>query len=749
MAIDPIVSVEWLEANRESVVICDVRTAAQFVEGHIEGASSVVLNEVTAADPQPILGRHPLPSPDHFATSLGQLGIGTPDTVVAYDDQGGLMAGRLVWMLRMIGCEAALLNGGLDAWNEEVAVGTIQTRPAVKRQVIEWPAELLAEADDVVAAIENGTTVIDARAEERFRGDAEHLDARAGHIPGAVNIPCASNLATDGTIADIGELKVRYREAGVDEDSIFYCGSGVTACHDLLVAEAAGLGKAKLYVGSWSGWSSDQQRPAGFGAGDEENSFVEVFSRYGSAQSEKVAVTLRDKSLTYGELDKRSTNLAHHLRSMGTKAGQFVTIAEPNSFEYFVAFVACWKLGATPQPVSSRLPRFELDAIVELADSPVVIGIEHHTRPFLPVGFVAPAAPEGSDLGPVAISPAWKAPTSGGSTGQPKLIVSGDPAVFTLSMQGLATIIGSSPHGTMVMPGPLYHNGPLIWSCNTLLQGGHLVLLPRFDSEATLAAIAQHKATAIYLVPTMMQRIWKLPDDVKFSYDLSSLKVAFHLAEPCPKWLKEAWIDWLGPDVIWELYGGTEGQCFTVLDGNQWLTHPGSVGAPVSGELKITDDDGNELPPGETGSVWMRNTARATPSYRYVGAEPEERDGWECLGDMGWLDEEGFLYLADRRKDMILVAGSNVFPAEIEAALGAHPKVRSSAVIGLPDEEKGSRIHAIVDATDLTESELLPFLAERLVSYKLPRSFEFVSEPLRDDAGKVRRAALAAERTVR
>ncbi len=746
MAIDPIVSVEWLEANLDSVVICDVRAAAEYSAGHIPGAVSAVLNEITASEPAPFLGRHPLPTAEDFAKTLGALGIDITDTVVAYDGQGGLMAGRLVWMLRMIGSDAALLDGGLPVWKRELSEGEAEGRTAVERQPVAWPADALVQADDVVAAIASGTPVIDARSAERFRGDAEHLDPRAGHIPGAINIPCASNLTADGTIANLDELRERYVEAGVTEDSIFYCGSGVTACHDLLVAEAVGLGKAKLFVGSWSGWSSDQQRPAGFGAG-EDVSFVEVFTRYGTQQADKIAVTLGHEKLTYGQLHQRSTDLAHHLRSMGVVPGQFVTIAEPNSFEYFIAFVACWKLGAVPQPVSSRLPRLELDAIVELAESPVVIGIEHQTRPFLPKGFVAPATPEGADLGSVPVSPAWKAPTSGGSTGRPKLIVSGDPAVFTASMNGLANIIGSSPHGTMVMPGPLYHNGPLIWSWNTLLKGGHLVQLQRFDAEATLAAIAEHSATAIYLVPTMMQRIWKLEDGVKFAYDLSSLKTAFHLAEPCPKWLKEAWIDWLGPDVLWELYGGTEGQCFTVLDGNQWLTHPGSVGAPVSGELKITDDDGNELACGETGSVWMRNTTRETPSYRYVGAEPEERDGWECLGNMGWLDAEGFLYLADRRKDMILVGGSNVFPAEIEAAIGAHPKVRSSAVIGLPDEEKGSRIHAIVDSVDLTEAELMPFLAERLVSYKLPWTFEFVSEPLRDDAGKVRRGALAAERS--
>lgn len=478
----------------------------------------------------------------------------------------------------------------------------------------------------------------------------------------------------------------------------------------------------------------------------DEPSFAEVLTGLAKTHADRSAVTLGVKSLTFEALDRRAIDLAHHLIELGVSEGDYVTIAEPNSLEWFVAFAACWYIGAVPQPVSSKLPRIELNAIVELANSPVVIGIDHDSRPFLPRGFIAPPAPVGARLPAVAPSPAWKAPTSGGSTGRPKLIVSGDPAVWSNSLMGLAGVIGARDGASTVMPGPLYHNGPLIWSWLTILSGGHLVLLPRFDAEATLAAVHDNEAQSIYLVPTMMQRIWKLPDATKFAYDMSSLKVAFHLAEPCPKWLKEAWIDWLGADVLFELYGGTEAQCFTVLDGNEWLAHPGSVGRPLMGELKIMDEEGNDLPSGETGSIWMRNLARERPSYFYIGDEAEACNGWECLGDMGSMDDEGYLYLADRRKDMILVGGANVFPAEIESALGAHPKVRSSAVIGLPDDDKGMRVHAIVDGADVDANELREFLAERLVAYKIPRTFEFVREPLRDDAGKVRRAALVEER---
>lgn len=465
------------------------------------------------------------------------------------------------------------------------------------------------------------------------------------------------------------------------------------------------------------------------------------------SHADRPAVTFEGHTLTFADIDRAANRLARHLTDLGVAVDDLVTIAEPNSVEFIVAAIACWKVGATPQPVSARLPPLELEAIIELADPVVVIGADRTDRPSLPRGFVVP---DDVDAGPLpdARAASWKAPTSGGSTGRPKLIVSGDPSVWTPASDLLASIIGAVDGATMVMPGPLYHNGPFIWAFLSLMAGSHLVLLRRFDAEATLQTIEDHQATAIYTVPTMLQRILKLDDATRLAYDVSSLRTLFHLAEPCPKWVKEAYIDWLGAEVIWELYGGTEGQASTVLDGHAWLEHPGSVGKPISGEIAIWDDDGCVLPAGEVGDVWMRRSPeREEPTYRYIGAEPEERDGWECLGDVGWMDADGYLYLADRRKDMILVGGANVYPAEIEAALNQHPAVRSSAVIGLPSEDKGAHIHAIVESEGFDESELLAFLADRLVTYKLPRSFEIVTEPLRDDAGKVRRGQLLAERS--
>jgi bile acid-coenzyme A ligase len=481
-------------------------------------------------------------------------------------------------------------------------------------------------------------------------------------------------------------------------------------------------------------------------------SFARRFTELAEADPQRPLVTCDgavggSETLTRADLESRANRLARELAGHGVGIGDMVTIALPNSVDWFVAAVAAWKLGATPQPVSARLPTRELEAIVELADPPVVIGAEPGAFPgrtCLAVGHRPPDDLPDDPL-PDVTSPHWKAPTSGGSTGRPKLIVAGDPARIDTDSTPLLFI---DRDGCMLVPGPLYHNGPIVWACTALIWGAHVVVTPRFGAEETLAAIERHRADVIYLVPTMMKRIWRLPEDVRNAYDLSSIRFVWHLAEPCPAWLKEAWIDWLGPERIVELYAGTEGQLATVIMGTDWLEHRGSVGRPLGGSVMICDPDGNEVAPGEMGEVWLRSD-RETPSYHYVGAEARGRDGgWESLGDMGWVDEDGYLYLGDRQSDMILVGGANVYPAEVEAALQEHPGVHSCVVIGLPDEDKGHRVHAIVEAdpAEAPEAALLAFLAERVARYKLPRSIEYTSEPLRDDAGKVRRSRLRDER---
>jgi len=460
------------------------------------------------------------------------------------------------------------------------------------------------------------------------------------------------------------------------------------------------------------------------------------------------AVTDERRTVTRSEMDELAGRTALELTRYGAGPGRMVTIALPNSVEFVAAVMACWKIGATPQPVSFMAPHLEVQGIVELADPVVVIGAEPHEfggRVCLPRGWEPGAAPGGSVRLADATSDPWKAMTSGGSTGRPKLILVGEPGTVE---KEFVSPFGIANDGCHMMPGPLYHNGPFVWATQALMAGAHLVLGGRFDAEKTLELIDRHRADSMYIVPTMMGRIWKLPAEVRARYDVSSLQVVWHLSAPCPPWLKEAWIGWLGPEKILELYAGTEAQAATIINGTEWLAHRGSVGRPIAGEMKIVGEDGEDLPPGVVGEVFMRPSDPDKKTYRYLGAEARVIDGgWESLGDLGSMDAEGFLYLSDRKSDMILVGGSNVYPAEVEAALEEHPLVQSSVVIGLPDDDLGSRVHALVHATgEVSVDELRAHLAERLVRYKIPRTFELVDEPLRDDAGKVRRWALAAER---
>lgn len=472
--------------------------------------------------------------------------------------------------------------------------------------------------------------------------------------------------------------------------------------------------------------------------------FGEALAAHAADRPDAPALTCGSDTLTWGELERDSNRLARAYAVRGVGEGSYVSIALENSPRFLTAAFAAWKLGAVPQPLSARITTAELEAIVEIVQPAGVVGVDVPGFALLPVDGDADA-----DDGPLApvVSPAWKAPTSGGSTGRPKVIVATNPALVE-DVVGFAGLLAIPERGTAVIPGPLHHNAPFMFTAISLLVGSHVVLQRRFDAEGVLREISERQASWLYAVPTMMQRIWRLEPEVRDGYDLSSLGHVVHMAAPCPPWLKLAWIEWLGGERILEIYAGTEAQAATRITGDEWLTHQGSVGRPVFGEITVLDPDGNPLPAGEVGQVWMRRGEGAPPSYRYLGAEAKERDGgWECLGDLGRLDDEGYLYLTDRDTDMILVGGSNVYPAEVEAALDEHPEVTSSCVIGLPHEDLGAVPHAIVQAeAALDLGGLTTFLRERLSAYKVPRTFEVVDHPLRDDAGKVRRSALREER---
>ncbi|GAA4414401.1 AMP-binding protein [Quisquiliibacterium transsilvanicum] len=468
-------------------------------------------------------------------------------------------------------------------------------------------------------------------------------------------------------------------------------------------------------------------------------------AHHAQAGPDRPAVTMGEDSLSWSQLEARANQRARAYQSLGVRAGDFVTIALPNGFEFYETAFAIWKLGATPNVVSSKLPRAELDAILELVRPSLLVA----DLPEAPAGITMYAKDSQAHLShpadPVRVQVAahWKAMTSGGSTGRPKVIVDHNPAAWDPTAGALL----QQPGNTVLNPGPLYHNAPFSVMHAALFVGGHVVEMGRFDPLRALELIERHRVEWVNLVPTMMNRIWRLPEDQRKAFDLSSLRTVFHMASACPPWLKERWIEWLGPERIWELYGGTERQGSTVIGGAEWLTHRGSVGRVQPGSrMQVMNEAGEPCAPGEVGEVFFLPDLGAGATYHYVGADPKRQGEWESIGDLGYLDEEGYLYLVDRRTDMIVSGGANVYPAEVEAALDAHPGIASSAVIGLPDDDLGQRVHAIVQASPTTGApdleELRSFLAERLVRYKIPRSFEIVEEPLRDDAGKTRRSAL-------
>ena len=465
---------------------------------------------------------------------------------------------------------------------------------------------------------------------------------------------------------------------------------------------------------------------------------------------QRIAIRCEGETRTRAELDRRANRLARAYAELGVTEGSLVTIGLPNSAAFFEACLAVWRLGATPNPVSNRLPAAERIAIIETANPALVVGVDEAEaggRASVAEGWLSPEELSDDPL-PDVVSKCVRAMTSGGSTGRPKVIVD----TVSAEVDPESAVNGMTPGGCTLVPGPLYHAGPFMTAWSSLTVGAAIVVMRRFDAERALALIEEHHADWVLFVPTMMQRIWRLPEAVRTQYDISSLGRVMCTGAPSPAWLKRAWIDWLGGDRIYEAYGGTERIAGTMISGTDWLAHPGSVGKPTLGrKVRIVGETGSECEPGEVGEVYMMPPGGQGSTYRYLGADARSTgDGWETLGDLGYLDEDGFLYLVDRKTDMIVTGGANVYPAEIEGAIDGHPAVRSSAVVGLPDDDLGQRVHAIVDApAGVTEAELRVELADRLVRYKIPRTFEFVDEPLRDDAGKVRRSALREARMER
>lgn len=470
---------------------------------------------------------------------------------------------------------------------------------------------------------------------------------------------------------------------------------------------------------------------------------------YAAEMPDTVVVEAGGRSLTWQELEEGSNRAARGLTARGAEPGRIVSILLPNSTDLILAVFACYKAGASPQVLSPRMTAHELSAILDLGEPAAVI-VPEGAGALAGASAVATLAELSTAWSAEAVeaqtAKSWKAPVSGGSTGRLKIIMSGREAVTAEADQ---TFWGVGPRERSLITAPLFHNAPLSVTLCTVFRGGTVCLLDRFDAEGTLAESDRFAATWIYLVPTMMRRILALPVDIRESYSLSSVRSFWHCAEPCPAWLKREWIEWLGAERLWELYAGTEAEAGCTIRGDEWLNHPGSIGQVTWGRMVLLDDDGNQIQdPGVPGEVYMRPEDGMPATYRYIGAEPRTHNGWSSLGDVGHFDEDGYLYLHDRRSDMVTVGGVNIYPAEVEAAMMEHPDVLTAVVIGLPDDRAGNRLHAIMNTTGtrIDDEQLLGFLTSRLSRNKVPRTFETVGEQLRDDAGKVRRPALRSAR---
>jgi len=472
----------------------------------------------------------------------------------------------------------------------------------------------------------------------------------------------------------------------------------------------------------------------------------DVPDHYAALHPQRPAVVYANgESIAWGELALRANARAHTLRDMGVRQGDMVTIALPNACSYYEFSFAVWKLGGTPNFFSHRLPAREFSAICALARPRVVIGRDVPADVQAPV--LSPDAPcdtRAATRIPAVTPKYWKAATSGGSTGVPKIIVDNQPFSPT-------TIAGPQPGNSLLVPGPLYHNGPFTGSHRALALGHMVAGMARFDAEQTLRMIDEHAIEDVHLVPTMMHRIWSLPEAVKRRYRMDSVKTVFHYGAPIAPWLKRCWIDWLGPEKIWELYASTEYLGATLVRGDEWLTKPGTVGRVAGASaLRVLRADGSTCPPGEVGELFFLPPEPAQRPYHYVGVASRVVDGgWESVGDMGWVDEDGYLFIADRRADLILRGGANVYPAEIEAAIDAFAGVQGSVVVGLQHEDLGEVPHAIVQVADVQAFDvaaLTTHLRAQLAAYKMPVSLELTSTNLRDEAGKARRIAVRDER---
>ncbi|MSO79036.1 MAG: feruloyl-CoA synthetase [Acidimicrobiia bacterium] len=457
-----------------------------------------------------------------------------------------------------------------------------------------------------------------------------------------------------------------------------------------------------------------------------------------------VALDGTGSALTWGELDDRSSQLAGALTDRSVGEGDRIGIGLRNSPECVLAIFAAWKIGAVPVPVRWDLPDWELARVREVLAARLYLAAED--LPWIRASAEAPIP----DL-PDVISPHTHGICSSGSTGTPKIIVSGAPGTY---LPAFATPFADQwtpiprPQHILVLA-PMYHINAFA-TLYQILVGDHLTMLEKFDAALAVDVIERHHITTFTATPTMLQRLADLSDIRE--RDLSSIAWILQGAAPMPPALVHRWVELIDADKIYMSYGMTEGLGTTALRGDEWMLHQGSVGRGTRAtDIRIIDSDGMELPPGEVGDVYLRSDSYG--GSLYVGeapALPTTEDGFRTVGDMGYLDDDGYLYIIDRRVDLIVTGGANVFPAEVEAAIIDHPKVADVVVIGLRDPEWGRRVHALIEPVDAhdppTYEEIRAFAKTRVAAFKAPHSIEVIDAIPRSEATKVNRGRLVEER---
>ena len=484
-------------------------------------------------------------------------------------------------------------------------------------------------------------------------------------------------------------------------------------------------------------------------------------------------------AITYKELDDRSNQLAHLLYAQGLRRGDHVSIFMENNLAYFVVVWAALRSGLYLTTVNRYLTAEEAAYIIDNSGSRALVTSAYlasvaQDLPAMCSGcerwLTVDGAVDGyEDLDhalshhstePLAEEPAGSFMLySSGTTGRPKGILRPLPegAIGEAASMEAALVSGLwslDDQSVYLSPAPLYHSAPIGFSSSVQRLGGTVIMMRRFDEEAALQAIEKYGVTHSQWVPTMFTRMLKLPSETRTRYDLSSHKIAIHAAAPCPPEVKKRMFDWWGP-ILYEYYGGTELNGFTHVTPQDWLDHPGTVGKPILGEIHVCDEEGNELPTGEPGIIYFELPELP---FEYLkdpqktkDAQHPDHDNWSALGDVGYVDEEGYLYLTDRATFMIISGGVNIYPQEIEDAMVMHEQVADVAVIGVPNEEMGEEVKAIVEVVAGVEpsaelaQDIVEWTRERISHYKCPKSVDFREQLPRLPTGKLYKRLLKDE----